>query len=68
VNTGSLTATQRAYAAISEALHARHPQPNSRIAEQAQISYCAGLRRAMEIVAEIDPDADWGEAVPGRVY
>jgi hypothetical protein len=69
MTTGSLTNTQRAYAAIREALdEAAVPQTVDQLGEQAQVSYAAGLRRAMEIIESIDPDADWGPEVPGRVY
>jgi hypothetical protein len=65
---GPLTLTQRAYSAIREELDQQLPHPADHASAQAPLSYGAGLRRALEILPEIDPDADPGEYVPGRVY
>lgn len=66
---GALSTTQQAYNAIRRLQEdAMRPYPGDDESAQAQITYCRGLGAALEILLEIDPDADPGEHVPGRVY
>jgi hypothetical protein len=64
---GALTSSQRAYAEIARRLAEPYPSALGRSAE-AQEAFLAGLREALEIIRPVDPEADSGEAVPGRVY
>jgi hypothetical protein len=66
---GALTPSQRAYNCLRDELEEQVPGtiPGSE-SEAAQVAYRAGLARAMALLLEIDPEADPGEAVPGRVY
>lgn len=54
---GALSGTQRAWNLIRD-----------EAAEALDPLYRAGLLRALELLEEIDPDADPGEHVEGRVY
>jgi hypothetical protein len=58
MSAGSLTPTQRAYNLIRDEAAAAAINPDYRL----------GLLRALELLKEVDPDADSGEHVPGRVY
>jgi hypothetical protein len=71
---GALTETQRAWNLIREAadeaartarLYADDPEGPL---AQFHTGREAGLVAALHLIEEIDPDADCGPAVPGRVY
>ncbi len=62
------TPMQSAYYVIAQEADAQMPYPADAASMQAQISYVAGLRRALVILLQMDPDADPGPSVPGRVY
>jgi len=58
MSAGSLTPTQRAYNLSRDEAVVAAINPDYRL----------GLLRALELLKEVDPDADSGEHVRGRVY
>ena len=59
MSAGSLTPTQRAYNLIRD---------EGAVVAAINPDYRLGLLRALELLKEVDPDADSGEHVRGRVY
>jgi hypothetical protein len=64
-----LSPIQQAYNGIREhAEKALNPYPADEDSTRAQVGYVAGLQAALDILKEIDPDADPGPVLPGRCY